>query len=214
MSEILNNFVQFKYDDEIWYLVNDVADYLEFSRSSKERIKHSFYYEKDDIKKIYNFKNHKNILPELQKKKNFIKSNFIKYSALIKVLMNTNTIQCVSFLKDLNIEIGTYKRFMKPELSICFLLADFFNKSKIDFKTQKICGNYKIDCYLPQYKIAIEIDEYGHKYYNKKQEKEREKYILKKLNCVFVRCNPNNKDFNIFEFIGDINLKIINYLKR
>ena len=51
------------------------------------------------------------------------------------------------------------------------------------------------------YKLAVEVDEKGHKYRNEKtwkdQEVKRQKALEKELECEFIRINPDEKDFNI-----------------
>jgi very-short-patch-repair endonuclease len=81
------------------------------------------------------------------------------------------------------------------------------------YETQKPISNYKvdiyfIDLYFEKSKIAIECDEHGHNHISPETEKTREKYIKKKLNCKFIRFNPNNKNFNIFNLIKQINQEI------
>ena len=63
---------------------------------------------------------------------------------------------------------------------------------------------YKIDLYFHKNKLAIEVDELGHVDRNLNNEIEREKALQKKLNCVFIRINPDEKDFNIFKEINQI----------
>ena len=63
-------------------------------------------------------------------------------------------------------------------------------------QTQYTVIGYKIDLYFHKHKLAIEVDELGHV--------ERQKALEKKLNCIFTRINPNEKDFNIFKEINQI----------
>lgn len=63
---------------------------------------------------------------------------------------------------------------------------------------------YKIDLYLAKTNVAIEIDEHGHKYYQKSQEKKREQAIKSALGCSFVRFDPYSADFNL----GNVIFKI------
>lgn len=51
-------------------------------------------------------------------------------------------------------------------------------------------GKYKIDAYLPDLRLAIEIDEHNHKSYNPDQEKSREREI-RNSNIVLLRFNPH-----------------------
>ena len=77
------------------------------------------------------------------------------------------------------------------------------------FLLQHTVGKYKIDLYMPDYKLAIECDEYGHSDRNKEYEQTRENYIKNKLECVFIRFNPDAPDFNIFNVIN----KMYNHIK-
>lgn len=70
-------------------------------------------------------------------------------------------------------------------------------------------GTYRIDLYIPKYKIAIECDEYNHKSYEPSKEMEREKFIKEQLGCEFVRFNPNVKGFRVVNVIRDILNKIL-----
>ena len=60
---------------------------------------------------------------------------------------------------------------------------------------------YHIDYYFPDEKVAVEIDENDHKDRNKLDEKIRQSYIEGKLQCKFIRCNPDDPNFDIFDFI-------------
>ena len=46
---------------------------------------------------------------------------------------------------------------------------------------------YRIDAYIPQYNIAIEIDENEHSYYDKEKEIERSRFITQQLRCSWIR---------------------------
>ena len=64
--------------------------------------------------------------------------------------------------------------------------------------------SYRIDLYFPKHKLAIEIDEKGHKDRNKYKEVERHKAIEKELGCKFIRINPDKKDFDMCVEFGKI----------
>ena len=53
-------------------------------------------------------------------------------------------------------------------------------------------------------KLPTEVDELGHVDGNLNNETERQKALEKELNCVFIRINPDEKDFNIFKEIKRI----------
>ena len=73
-----------------------------------------------------------------------------------------------------------------------------------DMQTQYSVLSYRIDPYFHKYKLAVEVDELGHADRNINNETERQKALERQLNCVFIRINPDEKDFNIFKPINEI----------
>ena len=73
---------------------------------------------------------------------------------------------------------------------------------------------YRTDLYFHKHKLAIEVDELGHADRNINNEIERQKALEKELNCVFIRINPDEKDFNILKAINEIYRHIKNSSKK
>ena len=73
-----------------------------------------------------------------------------------------------------------------------------------DMQTQYSVLKYRINLYFHRYKLAVEVDEKGHKDRYIKNEIERQEEIKEKLNCVFLRINPDEQNFNIFKVINEI----------
>jgi very-short-patch-repair endonuclease len=65
-------------------------------------------------------------------------------------------------------------------------------------------GSYRIDMYIPRFKIAVECDEFDHKQYNRIDEECRERFISTQLNCTWVRFDPYDEKFDIFDVIRRI----------
>lgn len=64
----------------------------------------------------------------------------------------------------------------------------------IEVETQKfVCGKYRIDFYLPKYKLAIEYDEQQHQFQHE-ADNQRMEDIKKELGCSFVRLDYKNID--------------------
>ena len=61
---------------------------------------------------------------------------------------------------------------------------------------------YRIDLYFHKYKLAIEVDELGHAHRNLSNEIKRRKPLEKELDCLFIRINPDEENFNIFKEIN------------
>lgn len=71
-------------------------------------------------------------------------------------------------------------------------------------------SSFRIDLYFPDYKIAVECDENGHKHYQRDAEATRQAYIEQALGCKFVRYNPDALDFNIGDVIHRIMMFVYN----
>ena len=81
-------------------------------------------------------------------------------------------------------------------------------------KTQYSVLGYRIDLCFHEYKLATEVDEFGHADINIHNEIERQKALEKELNCVFIRINPSEKDFNFFKEINKIHRHIKKSFKK
>ena len=87
-------------------------------------------------------------------------------------------------------------RYNEKEIVKCLVKALPYDSIK-----QFPIGQYKIDLYLPQFKIAIECDEFGHDAYDKHDEEKREQFITDQLSCKWIRFDPYVENFCIFYVI-------------
>ena len=69
---------------------------------------------------------------------------------------------------------------------------------------QRSVLSYEIDIYLPEHKLAIEIDELGHADRDTNKEIARQTATENNLGCRFIRIKPDKKYFNIFVEISKI----------
>ena len=96
------------------------------------------------------------------------------------------------------------------EQTIINSIKDTFEGENI--QTQYSVLGYRIDLYFHEYKLAIEVDELGHTNRNINNEIERQKALEKELICIFIRINPDEKDFHIFKEISKIHRHIKKFL--
>ena len=97
---------------------------------------------------------------------------------------------------------------MTKEQSVLKSIIEVFEGENM--QTQYSVLDYKIDLYFHDYKLAIEIDEKGHKDRNINHETERQKALEKERNCKFIRINPDEDNFNI----NKANNEIFRYVKE
>ena len=92
------------------------------------------------------------------------------------------------------------------ELTVINSIKDAFEVEDVQTQYSVFC--YLIDLYFHKHKLATEVDELGHADRNLSNEIERQKALEKELNCVFIRINPDEKNFNIFKEINKIHRHI------
>ena len=73
---------------------------------------------------------------------------------------------------------------------------------------------YRIDLCLHDYKLAVDVDEKGHKDRNIDHEIKRQKALQKERSCEFIRTNPDDKDFNILKAINEIHRQIKKLIEK
>ena len=100
-----------------------------------------------------------------------------------------------------------YDIILKKESSVLKPITDVFEGETM--QTQYSVLGYKIDLYFCDYKLAIEVDERGHKNRSIDREIKRQKAIEKELNSEFIRIDPNEENVNIFKAQN----KIFRYIK-
>ena len=82
-------------------------------------------------------------------------------------------------------------------------------------QTQYSVLGYEIDLYFHDYKLAIEVDEKGHKDRNIDHEIKRQKALEKELNYEFISINPDEQDdFNISKVKNEIFRHIKESIKK
>ena len=78
---------------------------------------------------------------------------------------------------------------LTKEKSVLKSIMDAFERENM--QTQYSVLGYKIDLYFHEYRLAVEVDEKGHKDRNIDHETKRQKALEKELNCEFIRVNPD-----------------------
>ena len=101
----------------------------------------------------------------------------------------------------MSVSIHDHKYVKKETETLTYILKAFKGE---DMQDQYYVDGYKIDLYFPEYGLAIECDEFDHKDRDIEYEVKRQKHIENKLNCHFIRYNPDADDFDPFHLINKI----------
>ena len=86
---------------------------------------------------------------------------------------------------------------MIQEQSVLTKLDTYF-KTKGKIFQHYVLG-YRIDMYIPEYKLAIEVDELGHCMRDLESEIERQKRIEEKMGCKSIGIDSSRENFDIVD---------------
>ena len=92
---------------------------------------------------------------------------------------------------------------VREETSIAEKIIKLFPNENIVLN--KKFNNRKPDIWFKNHNLIIEVDEGNHENYDSDDEKERED-MFKKHNFKTFPCNPNDPNFDLFKFVGKIDL--------
>ena len=134
---------------------------------------------------------------------------FICEKLPLKVIMDCRTDESCKFKRNLGFTL--HDVINTKEQTVINSIKDAFEGENM--QTQYSVLNYRIDLYFHKQKLAVEVDELGHADRNVNNEIERQRALERELNCVFVRINPDEPDFNIFREINKIH-RHINQLNK
>ena len=121
------------------------------------------------------------------------------YQQLRKHLIITTRKEAVKQLPTVNI----INRYLPKETEIIGFLKDFLSVRYTVTLQHKVFP-YRIDLYIHELCIAIECDEFNHQDRDATYEKKRQDYIENKLECKFIRFNPDDPNFKLSKLCADI----------
>lgn len=209
MYEIFENqnIQIFLKDNELWFRGKDISLILGY-KDTDESIRTNV---NDNNKKTYAelqdyHKNNENYKKNNENRTIFI--NKIGFRQLLqKSQINTSQDIIQKLIKQFNLDLNLIIRRKENEY-----ISNIMDSLSIESFQQFKVGNYRIDLYIPEYKIAIECDEFNHSKYIE-EEILRQIYIEETLGCQFIRFNPDEENFNIFKVIQRIYI-LINTIKE
>ena len=131
---------------------------------------------------------------------------FLRSDLALKVIMDCRTDESCNLKRNLGFRL--HDVINTKEQTVLQSIKDAFEGE--DTQTQYSVLGYRIYDYFHKHKLAIEVDELVHADRNLSDEIERQKALEKELDCVLIRINPDEENFNIFKEIN----KIHKHIKR
>ena len=135
-----------------------------------------------------------------------IKNIYAHEDVVMPVIMSGRSPEATEFRSKLG--FTQYDMTLKKESSVLKSIMENFEGENME--TQYIVLTYRVDLYFHDYKLAMEVDEEGHKDRNEGYNKQRQKEIETELSCKFVRINPDKENVNI----SKVNNKIFRSIKK
>ena len=183
------NFIIF--DDVKWYRAKDVATLLGYKDTNQAIRDHVNVDDKrirSDIDTSKLSHNQKNTI-------------YINDRGLKILVAKSRMINATSIAKDMGIDIHDHK-YVTKEAETLEAITKAFSGEKM--RLQYTVKDYRIDLYFPDYNLCVECDENGHSDYNVDADRKRTRIITRRLQCKWIRFNPDDVDFNIFTVINQI----------
>ena len=94
---------------------------------------------------------------------------------------------------------------IREETSTAEKIIKLFPKENIELN--KKFNNRKPETWIKNHNLIIEVDKGNHENYDLDDERERED-MFKKHNFKIFRLNPNDSNYDLFKFLGEINLYV------
>ena len=154
-------------------------------------------------------KEYKKQRSELNESTNQPNRRFIHVDLALKIIMNSRTDESCKFKKHLGFTL--HDVINTKEQSVISAIKDAFEGENM--QTQYSVLSYRIDLYFHKCKLAIEVNELGHSDRDINDEIERQRALERELNCVFIKINPDEPDFNIFREISKMHRHINQLMK-
>lgn len=136
---------------------------------------------------------------------------FINENGLQQLILRSEKIVSVEIARAFGIDI--HQKITRKEIDIVVELIDFCKSAGIEYTHPQTIQHrnktYYIDFFLPEYEIAVEIDEFGHRDRDPQYEKARENCIKRVFKYTLIRSNPDDPEFTIAGLIGEIHKAII-----
>jgi very-short-patch-repair endonuclease len=195
-------------DGRIWFCAKDLAEYFGYFKNGKPCAGNILrHIPKDEWKrKLFEIARKSdtvelNIDPELR----FADRDGVQF--MCRRMIRNPKIDF--FAKQVGFDMVTIVRGYIPEVETIAIIQRAFRS--VETIRQYQFGPYRIDLYIPMYKIAIECDENHHRRHQE-EDLARQKWLEKNLGCEFIRYMPQMPDFDIIDVIAQISDRIHRYV--
>ena len=181
--------------DITWYKSKDLSKLLGAAASTKSLCRRLAYGQ------------HRRRLKEILPDANGFTHNqrntlYITEKGLKRVIAGSHLPKAIKLAEALGCGIDT--KIVRKEIAIVDFFQELLTALNVKHVRQKSVGKYKVDLYIVDYNLCIEIDEHAHQDRDAHEEVRREKFIRRALRSDFVRVNPDDPNFSMPKMIAQI----------
>ena len=102
-------------------------------------------------------------------------------------------------------------RHIRTEIHILTSINEFLTELMVPFECQNNIKNHRIQLYLPEQKLAIDIDERNHADRDVQYEQTTAPVIIKYVGCKLPRINPDQEGFGVSSYLGPITNELLRF---
>jgi very-short-patch-repair endonuclease len=184
-------------DSDPWFRAVDIATVLGYANTRQAILTHV---DNDDKKKYNDLVQGRDA--GVKTSPNIKRTIYINQRGMRSLVLKSQRPEAIDIAKQLGIEVNT--KYLRKEIEVVSFIQQFLTSLGEPFEFQKTVGSYRVDLYLSSRKIAVEIDEHGHRGRDSQYEREREAFITAKLQCQFLRIDPDDPTFSMAKCIADV----------
>ena len=202
--KVCMEIVFIKVGEETWFKGKSITTVLEYTDTNQTIRKHVEQENKQTFGQLIVRLGKQIVLSWNEKQTIYINENGLK-----RLLLKCEKPIATIIAREYGIDVQT--KYLRKELEIIGFMQEYLTVLRIPFQFQKRVHSYRVDLYLPEQAIAIEIDENGHSDRNIEYEAKREKCICKALKCEFLRFNPDEEGFKMSHCIAELTKMMFNH---
>jgi len=191
------------------FIAKDISEILGYTNTNESIKEHVDDEDKITWSKFKKSKDNQEVLIKLHPQTILINKRGI--NSLITYGKKHNPKFLVWLEYSFDFKFDVIKRLTKEEEYINIIMNIFKDEKMI---RQYNVENYRVDLYFTEYNLVIECDEQGHNDRDEIYENKRTSRILELLTTTFIRFNPDEKNFNIYDTINLIFKHIKTHIKK
>ena len=132
---------------------------------------------------------------------------YVNSAGLRQLIHKSQMPEALTLAAKVGMDLDT--KYIRKEPEIVNHVQDFLGELRVATECQKQVGRYRVDLYLPDHSVALEVDEHGHRDRDPEYDRCRQTCVERALGCEFMRVNPDAPDFNVFKICARLTALVL-----